>query len=122
MMIAILEPSRPHRAHLIMQLRRLLGDGAAILPCASASELMREIAENRVDMIFLQAETPGMRRTQLLEQLGNLQPKAKLVLIADSDAYALEAIRLHVHDYLITPVSDEKLLHAFTEIEPDGTI
>ena len=117
MTVAVLEPNQPVMARLVSRLERLLRGDGDVLACTSADMLLTALKTSHADLIFVQADAPDTKWTDLQKWLAFRQPWAKMVLMADSDVYALEAIRAHVHDYLVAPISDEQLMHAFTEVD-----
>lgn len=117
MTIAVLEPNKPMIMRLVPRLERLLCGDGDVLAYTSADLFLTALKTNHADLIFMQADAPDTKWTDLQKWLAFRQPWAKIVLMADSDVYALEAIRAHVHDYLVTPISDEQLMHAFTEVD-----
>lgn len=117
MTIAILEPSPARTSQLVLRLRRLLCGEGELFTAGSAGELLSLIDGRGADMVLMRAELPDMRWTELAAGLRRRLPLAKLVLMSESDTYALEAIRLHMHDYLLIPVDDRRLLHVFTGID-----
>lgn len=117
MTVAVLEPNQPMIARLVSGLKRLLCSDGDVLVFTSEDAYLAALSKRHLDLVFVQADAPDINWMDLQKRLAVLQPWAKLVLLADSDVYALDAIRAHVHDYLVTPISDEQLMHAFTEMD-----
>ena len=61
------------------------------------------LAENAVDLLFLDVEMPGMTGIELLR---SLPYKPQAVIISASTEYAVQSYDLAVTDYLLKPVRD----------------
>lgn len=61
------------------------------------------LAENAVDLLFLDVEMPGMTGIELLR---SLPYKPQAIIISASMEYAVESYDLSVTDYLLKPVKD----------------
>lgn len=64
-------------------------------------------------LLFLDGDFPGFEGLQFLSQLPS---RPLTVLISHHQDYALESFRYNVIDYLIKPVSEEKLLRAVKKV------
>jgi two-component system LytT family response regulator len=62
----------------------------------------------RPDVLFVDIQMPGMSGLELVEAL-DLDPLPSVVFVTAHDAYAIRAFELHVFDYLLKPVSIERL-------------
>lgn len=74
------------------------------------------IAANIVDVIFLDTEMPGMLGMQLAEDLLQTNPDLIAVFVAADDQYALEAFRVGAQDYLLKPVTVERMARAVAKV------
>ena len=70
---------------------------------ASAIELAKEVAP---DIAFLDIHMPGLSGLQVAEQL---EDNIKIVFVTAFDQYAIKAFNNAAIDYLLKPVSDERL-------------
>ena len=77
--------------------------------CESAAEASSFLANNKVDLLFLDIEMPGMSGLQLLR---SLPQKPLTILTSANKGYALEAFELNVVDYVVKPVMLPRLLTA----------
>ncbi len=82
---------------------------AAIRVCSSALEAMEIMANNTVDIIFLDIQMPKLTGLQFLRSLKN--PPMVVIISAYPD-YALEGYDLEVIDYIVKPFSFERFLKA----------
>ncbi len=104
----------------IRRLKRLLENtgrvdvvGATTDPHAALSYLR----ENRVDVLFLDVQMPGLTGFELLEHLATDVP---VVFTTAYDRYALAAFDVSSVDYLLKPVEAERLTRALDKLERLG--
>ncbi len=76
-----------------------LSDGAAALAAA---------ASQTPDVLFVDIQMPGMSGLELVEALDH-PGLPKIVFVTAHDAYAIRAFELHALDYLLKPVTLERL-------------
>lgn len=75
--------------------------------CSNAAEAISFISNNKVDILFLDIEMPGMSGLELLR---SLDKRPLTILTSGNKGYALEAFDLNVVDYLVKPVSLSRLM------------
>ena len=76
------------------------------------------LKENKVDVVFLDIEMPDMNGIELASCIIDLQRNVAVVFVTAYNQYAVEAFRLNALDYLLKPISAERLsetLHRITE-------
>ena len=61
------------------------------------------LREEKVDLIFLDVEMPGMNGLQLMN---NLDYKPYVIIVSAKEEYALKAFEFSVYDYLLKPLDD----------------
>jgi DNA-binding LytR/AlgR family response regulator len=69
----------------------------------SPMEAIPWLAENEVDLLFLDIEMPGMTG---LEMLSTLSYKPDVIVISGKTGYAVDAFDHSVIDYLVKPIKD----------------
>jgi len=69
----------------------------------SSLEGASALAEEQVDIIFLDIEMPEMSGLELLKSF-DIHPE--IILISSNESYALEAFEYEVTDYLLKPIDD----------------
>lgn len=67
-----------------------------------------ELANNGVDLIFLDIEMPGLNGFDLLELRESLEYKPQIIIISGSPDYAMKAFDYDVTDYLKKPVDKKR--------------
>lgn len=70
------------------------------------------LQENPVDIVFLDVEMPKLTGIELVRCLHN--PPVVIITSANRD-YAIEGFELNVADYILKPVTFERLLKAFSK-------
>jgi two-component system LytT family response regulator len=73
----------------------------------SVSEARTLLAENKIDLIFLDIALPGENGFELIPAA--VQHKAHVVFTTAFDQYALRAIKANALDYLLKPIDIEEL-------------
>ncbi len=90
----------------------LLGEieGVALVgKCVQVKEALDTAAAHQPDLIFLDIEMPGMNGLAAFERLRELCPEAEIVFVTAYQQYAVTAFDLSAMDYLLKPVSRERL-------------
>jgi two-component system LytT family response regulator len=77
--------------------------------CESPVDAFNLLKKEKVDLIFLDVEMPGMTGIELVK---NLEVRPIIILITSKKDYAVEAFELNVADYIIKPVSLSRFMTA----------
>lgn len=77
-------------------------------------EVLEVVAENRVDVVFIDIQMPELNGLQLMEMLGG---KTKFVITSAYSEYALQGYEHNVIDYLLKPVSFERFYKSVLKIQ-----
>ena len=80
-----------------------------VATCSNAFEAMYALQENKIDLIFIDIQMPGLTGLQYIATLEN---KPLVIFITAYKQYALESYDLAVVDYLVKPVSLERFIRA----------
>lgn len=66
-------------------------------------------AESKPDVVFSDIEMPGLSGLDFAVQFKRICPDAKIIFVTAYSQYALEAFRLHVHGYILKPITAERV-------------
>lgn len=83
-----------------------------VLTCLSGQEALLELAETRVDIVFLDENMPGISGLETLNEIKLLDSSLPIVMITKSEEELImeEAIGSKIADYLIKPVNPNQIL------------
>lgn len=93
------------------RLRRLLGEQSVEVAgeASSAAEGLRLIREQQPDLVFVDIQMPGMTGLEMADALKDLELPPLLVFVTGYSEHAVSAFELTALDYLVKPVSAERL-------------
>ena len=94
---------------VIQQQLALIPDLSCIAACSSAIEAGQKLRELSPDLLILDVEMPGLTGIQLMKTL-TTQPM--VIFISSHPTYAVDAFEVDAVDYLVKPVSTERLMRA----------
>ena len=77
--------------------------------CNNANEAFQVLSSEKIDLMFLDIQMPGVKGTDFLKNLVN---PPKVILTTAFRDYALEGYELNVVDYLLKPIPYERFLRA----------
>ena len=98
------------RTALVDQLHRLWPELRIVAACEDGASALEQLAEKQPDIAFLDIRMPGISGIQVARALGELSPRTQVVFVTAYDQYAIDAFEQGAMDYLLKPVSDERLL------------
>ena len=78
--------------------------------CSSAMEAYNFLQKEKIDLLLLDIEMPGMSGLELTRNLGKKRPV--IIFTTVKKDYAVEAFELNVADYLIKPVQPARFIQA----------
>lgn len=84
-----------------------------IAECNNAESAKEKIAELSPDVIFLDIQMPGKTGLELIEEVSVLPD---VVFVTAYDEYAIKAFEVNAYDYLLKPVSPERLAETIKKL------
>jgi DNA-binding LytR/AlgR family response regulator len=93
-------------------MERLVKDAGVfdlVAVCSNAMEANKILSQEKIDLMFLDIQMPGMRGIDFLK---TLQTKPLVIITTAYPNFALEGFELNVLDYLVKPITAERFLKA----------
>ena len=104
---ALIADDEPHlAAHLAQRLAVLWPELAIVASAGNGLEALERIQALRPDIAFLDIRMPGLSG---LEVAGRMERPCRVVFVTAYDQFAVEAFEREAVDYLLKPISDERL-------------
>ncbi|QCW99803.1 bifunctional response regulator/alkaline phosphatase family protein [Aggregatimonas sangjinii] len=90
----------------------LQGKNYDVIPCPSGQEALEELEKNKVDIVFLDENMPGISGLETLTEIKVMNASLPVVMITKSEEESImeEAIGSKIADYLIKPVNPNQIL------------
>lgn len=107
------------RGELVYALGRVAGDWT-IEEADSAAGALARLASGGFDVVFLDINLPGMSGLEAMTVINNLPQRPHVVLVTAYGAHALKAFELAATDYLVKPVSEERLAMTIARLRNDA--
>jgi DNA-binding LytR/AlgR family response regulator len=104
---AIIADDEPNLARdLSERLRSLWPELEIAVIASNGLEALRAVEDEAPDIAFLDIRMPGLTGLELAQRI---DPRTRVVFVTAYDQYAVEAFEREAVDYLLKPVSDERL-------------
>jgi two-component system LytT family response regulator len=114
--VVIVDDEEPARLALRQALEDV-GDAEVVGECANGFEAVKAVGELRPDLVLLDVQMPKLDGFEVLELLGAEVP---VVFVTAYDEFALRAFEVHAVDYLLKPVTPERLATAVARVRARG--
>lgn len=88
-------------------------DFSIIGRCYNATQALSWLANNRVDLLFLDINMPELNGIEMLKVL---RKRPQVIIISAYQEYAIQGFELDVTDYLLKPVCSERLSQALDKV------
>jgi DNA-binding LytR/AlgR family response regulator len=112
---ALIADDEPHLAENLRERLAGLWPELAILPlAANGLEALRAINDDEPEVAFLDIRMPGLTGVELARRI---EAKTHVVFVTAYDQYAVEAFESEAVDYLLKPVTDERLARAVERLK-----
>jgi DNA-binding LytR/AlgR family response regulator len=96
------------RSELVYTLGKVAAD-VEITEAPDAVEALRELAGSRYDVVFLDISLPGLSGLEATKVINALGSAPQVVFVTAHDGHAVDAFELAAFDYVVKPVSEERL-------------
>lgn len=96
--------------------------GMVVAGEAEDGELALEaVKKEHFDVVLVDICMPFINGLEFIEKLYEVRPNAMVIVITGHDefTYAQQAIKLHVFDYILKPVSQKQLYHVLTKVKTE---
>lgn len=97
------------------RIRRLLGEHPnvrVVAECRNGYDAVRVVQEEEPDILFLDIEMPGLDGFAVIETLGDMRRMPYVIFVTAFDKYAVQAFEVRAIDYLLKPISSQRLADA----------
>ena len=98
-----------------------------VAECEDGASALESIAELQPDVAFLDIRMPGLTGIEVARGLADASPRTQVVFVTAYDQYAIDAVEQGAIDYLLKPITRERLLATVQRIQaraaaghPDG--
>jgi two-component system LytT family response regulator len=108
MMRALIVDDEMHAREELASLLRETGAFELVGACADAVSALQAIRSGRPDVVFLDIQMPAISGFELLSMVDDAE-LPRVVFVTAHDEYALRAFEKNAVDYLLKPVSRERL-------------
>ncbi|KAF1726447.1 MULTISPECIES: LytR/AlgR family response regulator transcription factor [Pseudoxanthomonas] len=98
-----------------------------VAECEDGASALESIAELQPDVAFLDIRMPGLTGIEVARAMAEASPRTQVVFVTAYDQYAIDAFEQGAIDYLLKPITRERLLATVQRIQarvaaghPDG--
>jgi len=84
-------------------------DFEVLYEIADGEKALKLLKENAVDLLFLDIQIPGISGIEIARILNKQKNSSYIIFTTAYDEYAVEAFQLSAVDYLLKPISDQRL-------------
>ncbi len=109
------QPVRDELAYLLGKDPRV----AAVSTADSGAAALLLLEASETDAVFLDIAMPGLSGVELARVLARFRTPPRVVFVTAHDGHAVDAFDLHAVDYLLKPVSPQRLTEAVRRVVGD---
>ncbi len=77
---------------------------------------LEKIKEEKIDLIFLDIEMPGIKGINAAKFIKSFNPNINIAFVTAYDHYAVDAFEVEAIDYILKPVSEERLSKTISRV------
>lgn len=110
----VVDDEAPARA-LLVEYLGMHAEIEVVGTCSNGFEAVKAVSELSPDVVLLDVQMPKLDGFEVLELLDD--PRPAVIFVTAYDEYALDAFAAHALDYLLKPVTPERLAEALSRIE-----
>ncbi len=114
MRVILVDDEQLARERMLDMLQRIDPSIEVVGEAANGREAVPLIYEKRPDLVFLDIQMPGLNGFDVIDLLAS--PRPHIVFVTAYDEYALRAFEVHALDYLMKPVSQDRLSNSLQRI------
>ena len=107
----IVDDEMPGRVNLRLAMAAHAGWQLAA-ECGGAASARAALAQQPVDVVFLDIRMPGQSGLELARDIGRLPEPPLVIFVTAYSEHAIDAFEVHALDYLLKPLSDARLAQA----------
>lgn len=98
--------------HVLERFERMVGEVKEIELCGlfeTGEQLLSYLKEHPLDAVFLDIEMPGINGLELSQQILEQNENIDIIFVTAFNQYAIEAFELQAMDYILKPLTEERL-------------
>ena len=88
-----------------------------VAECEDGASALEAIAEHKPDVAFLDIRMPGLTGMDVAAAAAESSPRTQIVFATAYDQYAIDAFERGAVDYLLKPVTAERLAHTIRRLQ-----
>lgn len=88
-----------------------------VAECEDGASALEAIAEHKPDVAFLDIRMPGLTGMDVAAAAAETSPRTQIVFATAYDQYAIDAFERGAVDYLLKPVTAERLAHTIRRLQ-----
>ena len=115
---ALIADDEPHLAdYLRARLAELWPELSIVATAANGTEAAAAIAKHGPDIAFLDIRMPGATGLEVARELQGAPRRPHLVFVTAYEQYAVEAFDANAADYLLKPITEERLARTIAKLK-----
>lgn len=106
------KPARDELAYLLSS----IGDIEVVGEAENGIQAIRKALEEKPQLVFLDVSMPGINGIDVAKELASIEPSPLIIFVTAYDNYAVSAFEVSALDYLLKPVSEDRLKNSLDRI------